>query len=49
MMGMPGPTAWLRAASQYYLPEFLEEVRSIEPVPVVLMDKETGDWVLGDW
>lgn len=49
MLGLPGPAAWLRAASQYYLPEFLTELESIDPVPVVLMDQETGEWTLGEW
>ena len=48
-MGLGGFMRWLQAASQYFLPEFLEEVDSIEPVPIVVMDQNTGDWIRATW
>ena len=49
MMGLPGFVAWWQAATQYYLPEFVTEVAKLEPIPVVVMDQETGKWMLGTW
>ena len=48
-VALPGFAAWWQAATQYYLPEFIVEVAKLEPIPVVLMDQETGDWALGTW
>jgi len=47
--GLPGFTSWWKAARQYFLPEFIIEVSKLEPIPVVVMDQETGDWTLGTW
>ena len=47
--GLPGFAAWWQVATQYYLPEFISEVAKLEPIPVVVMDQETGKWVLGTW
>ena len=48
-ISLPGFAAWWQAATQYYLPEFISEVAQLEPIPVVLMDQETGKWALGTW
>ena len=46
-VGLPGFMAWWNAATQYFLPEFVSEVETLEPIPVVVMDQETGNWVRG--
>ena len=47
--GLPGFIGWWRAATQYFLPEFVAEVETIEPIPIVLMDQESGEWTRGTW
>ena len=49
LVELPGFAAWWQVATQYYLPEFISEVAKLEPIPVVVMDQETGKWVLGTW
>jgi len=49
LVGLPGFMAWWKAATQYFLPEFVREVGILEPIPVVVMDQETGNWVRGTW
>ena len=48
-MGLPGFVAWWHAATQYFLTEFVEEMKGVETIPVVLMDQETGQWTRGTW
>ncbi len=45
--GLPGFADWLDHAKQYFLPEFVTEISKLEPIPVVVMDQETGKWALG--
>ncbi len=49
LMGLPGFVEWWQAATQYYLPDFITEVETLEPIPVVVMDQETGHWIRGTW
>jgi len=49
VMGLPGFVDWWQAATQYFLPDFITEVAKLEPIPVVVMDQETGKWTLGTW
>ncbi len=48
-IGLPGFVEWWQAAAQYFVPEFINEMRELEPIPVVVMDQETGKWTLGTW
>ncbi len=48
-MSLPGFVEWWQAATQYFLTEFISEVAKLEPIPVVLMDQETGKWTRGKW
>ena len=48
-IALPGFAAWWQAAKQYYLPEFITEAAKLEPIPVVVMDQETGNWTLSTW
>jgi hypothetical protein len=41
-MGLPGFVAWWKAATQYFLPEFVSESGLLESIPVVVMDQKTG-------
>ena len=45
--GLPGFADWLEHAKQYFLPAFVTEISKLEPIPVVVMDQETGKWTLG--
>jgi len=49
LVGFRGFASWWSAATQYFLPEFISEVANLEPIPVVVMDQETGEWTLGTW
>ena len=49
VMGLPGFVEWWQAATQYFLPEFVKEVGTFDPIPVVVMDQETGCWTRGTW
>jgi hypothetical protein len=49
LMGLPGCVEWWQAATQYFLPDFITEVATLEPIPVVVMDQETGRWIRGTW
>jgi hypothetical protein len=49
VMGLPGFVEWWQAATQYFLPEFVREVGTFDPIPVVVMDQKTGRWTRGTW
>ena len=49
MMGLPGFVEWWQAATQYFMPDFVNEVDTFDPIPVVVMDPETGHWTRGTW
>ena len=44
LAGQKGFSNWWREASQYYLPEFIEEVARVEPLNLVVFDPKTRDW-----
>ena len=42
--GQPGFVSWWSEASQYYMPEFVEAIESVEAVDLVAFNRETRKW-----
>jgi hypothetical protein len=40
----PGFVDWWKSASQYFLPEFVQEVAKVKPIDMVSFDQETAKW-----
>lgn len=43
-VAFPGWHAWWAEASQFFLPEFVEEIATHKPLPLVIYDESSGNW-----
>ena len=46
---LPGFAGWWKVAAQYFVPEFVREVATIEPIPLVAYYQKANEWGLGSW
>jgi hypothetical protein len=43
-VALPGWRAWWTEASQFFLPEFVDEIGRHQPLPLVVYDESSGTW-----